>query len=96
MASLLVIIGFIFGVVELYLNIKSAKNEEKISNKKQVSKWQEVQKPKKVKKQNFNKTNRVIVDREQEIYNKNITVSKETIVDDIIFAEILSKPKSKR
>ena len=39
---------------------------------------------------------KVIVDRESEIYNTSIAITKEKMVDDIIFAEILSKPKSKR
>ena len=39
---------------------------------------------------------KAIVDRESEIYSNSITLSKEKMVDDIIFAEILSKPKSKR
>ena len=39
---------------------------------------------------------RVIVDREKEIVSNSLTFDKERILNDIIFSEILSKPKSKR
>ena len=39
---------------------------------------------------------RVIVDREKEIVSNTLTFDKERILNDIIFSEILSKPKSKR
>ena len=42
------------------------------------------------------KNTRVIVDREQEISSNSTIIDKEKIVNDIIFSEILSKPKSKR
>ena len=42
------------------------------------------------------KNTRVIVDREKEIYSNSKIIDKEKIVNDIIFSEILSKPKSKR
>ena len=42
------------------------------------------------------KNTRVIVDREKEIYSNSKIIDKEKIVNDIIFLEILSKPKSKR
>ena len=42
------------------------------------------------------KNTRVIVDREKEIYLNSKIIDKEKIVNDIIFSEILSKPKSKR
>ena len=41
------------------------------------------------------RTNKVIVDREDEIYSNSLEITDDKIVDDIIFAEILSKPKSK-
>ena len=44
------------------------------------------------KKQNTH----VIVDREKEIYSNSKIIDKEKIVNDVIFSEILSKPKSKR
>lgn len=42
------------------------------------------------------KNTRVIVDREKEIYSNSKIIDKEKIVNDIIFSQILSKPKSKR
>ena len=42
------------------------------------------------------KNTRVIVDREKEIYSNSKIIDKEKIVNDIIFSEILSKPKGKR
>ena len=39
---------------------------------------------------------RVIVDREKEIVSNTLTFDKERILNDIIFSEVLSKPKSKR
>ena len=42
------------------------------------------------------KNARIIVDREKEIYSNSKIIDKEKIVNDIIFSEILSKPKSKR
>lgn len=42
------------------------------------------------------KNTRVIVDREKEIYSNSKIIDKEKIVNDVIFSEILSKPKSKR
>ena len=42
------------------------------------------------------KNTRVIVDREKEIYSNSKIIDKEKIVNDIIFSEILSKPKSKK
>ena len=42
------------------------------------------------------KNARVIVDREKEIYSNSKIIDKEKIVNDIIFSEILSKPKGKR
>ena len=44
----------------------------------------------------FEKKQRVIVDREKEIFSNSLTFDKEKVVNDIIFSEILSKPKSKR
>ena len=44
----------------------------------------------------FERKPRVIVDREKEIFSNSLTFDKERIVNDIIFSEILSKPKSKR
>ena len=70
---------------------------KKVNNQKQVtSAVHNYQRPH-VKKQNYvSQTTRKIVDREQEIYSNSKIVDKDKIVNDIIFSEILSKPKSKR
>ena len=44
----------------------------------------------------FERKPRVTVDKEKEIFSNSLTFDKERIVNDIIFSEILSKPKSKR
>ena len=44
----------------------------------------------------FERKARVIVDKEKEIFSNSLTFDKEKIVNDVIFSEILSKPKSKR
>ena len=57
---------------------------------------QNTRKLKKNPKASEKKNARVIVDREKEIYSNSKIIDKEKIVNDIIFSEILSKPKSKR
>ena len=47
-------------------------------------------------RKSFEKKQRAIVDREKEIFSNSLTFNKEKVVNDIIFSEILSKPKSKR
>ena len=47
-------------------------------------------------RKSFEKKQRAIVDREKEIFSNSLTFDKEKVVNDIIFSEILSKPKSKR
>ena len=47
-------------------------------------------------RKSFEKKQRVIVDREKEIFSNSLTFDKEKVINDIIFSEILSKPKSKR
>ena len=47
-------------------------------------------------RKSFDKKQRVIVDREKEIFSNSLTFDKEKVINDIIFSEILSKPKSKR
>ena len=47
-------------------------------------------------RKSFEKKQRVIVDREKEIFSNSLTFDKEKVVNDIIFSEILSKPKNKR
>ena len=47
-------------------------------------------------RKSFEKKQRAIVDREKEIFSNSLTFNKEKVVNDIIFSELLSKPKSKR
>ena len=47
-------------------------------------------------RKSFEKKQRAIVDREKEIFSNSLTFDKEKVINDIIFSEILSKPKSKR
>ena len=49
-----------------------------------------------IKEEPLERKPRVIVDREKEIVSNTLTFDKERILNDIIFSEILSKPKSKR
>ena len=49
-----------------------------------------------IKEKSLERKPRVIVDREKEIVSNTLTFDKERILNDIIFSEILSKPKSKR
>ena len=49
-----------------------------------------------IKEKPLERNPRVIVDREKEIVSNTLTFDKERILNDIIFSEILSKPKSKR
>ena len=49
-----------------------------------------------IKEESFERKPRVIVDREKEIVSNSLTFDKERILNDIIFSEVLSKPKSKR
>lgn len=49
-----------------------------------------------IKEEPLERKPRVIVDREKEIVSNTLTFDKERILSDIIFSEVLSKPKSKR
>ena len=49
-----------------------------------------------IKEEPLKRKPRVIVDREKEIVSNTLTFDKERILNDIIFSEVLSKPKSKR
>ena len=49
-----------------------------------------------IKEEPLERKPRVIVDREKEIVSNTLTFDKERILNDIIFSEVLSKPKSKR
>ena len=55
-----------------------------------------IQKHESSQQQFFERKARVIVDKEKEIFSNSLTFDKEKIVNDVIFSEILSKPKSKR
>ncbi len=69
----------------------------KKQNQKQVTENLHTYQKPQAKKQNYvRQATRKIVDREQEIYSNSKIVDKDKIVNDIIFSEILSKPKSKR
>ena len=69
----------------------------KVKKQKQVTQTVNTNQKPQVKKQNYvRQMPRKIVDREQEIYSNSKIVDKDKIVNDIIFSEILSKPKSKR
>ena len=49
-----------------------------------------------IKEEPLERKPRVIVDREKQIVSNTLTFDKERILNDIIFSEVLSKPKSKR
>ena len=71
-------------------NTRKLKKNPKVSEKS----FQEIKRSNEFK--NRPKNTRVIVDREKEIYSNSKIIDKEKIVNDVIFSEILSKPKSKR
>lgn len=79
--------------------VKKVKQKKKIS--KQVYKGynqrdNHIPKHESSQQQFFERKPRVIVDKEKEIFSNSLTFDKERILNDIIFSEILSKPKSKR
>lgn len=80
---------------------ESQKNEDNPKEKKAKKKKKKVVVDQKnpendILQNRVQKRNRVILDREKEIYANSKIIDKEKIVNDIIFSEILSKPKSKR
>ena len=78
---------------------KAKKRKTKVKNtvsKSQQQKENPVINQQTLTRKSFEKKQRVIVDREKEIFSNSLTFDKERIVNDIIFSEILSKPKSKR
>ena len=80
-------------------NNKEKKSKTKVKNtmsKAQQQKENPVINQQTLTRKSFEKKQRVIVDREKEIFSNSLTFDKEKIVNDIIFSEILSKPKSKR
>ena len=78
---------------------KVKKKKTKVKNtasKEQHHKENPVTNQQTLTRKSFEKKQRVIVDREKEIFSNSLTFDKEKVVNDIIFSEILSKPKSKR
>ena len=78
---------------------KVKKSKTKVKNtmsKGQQQKESPVTNQQTLTRKSFEKKQRVIVDREKEIFTNSLTFNKEKVVNDIIFSEILSKPKSKR
>ena len=78
---------------------KIKKRKTKVKNtvsKAQQQKENPVTNQQTLTRKSFEKKQRAIVDREKEIFSNSLTFNKEKVVNDIIFSEILSKPKSKR
>ena len=78
---------------------KAKKRKTKVKNttsKSQQQKENPVINQQTLTRKSFEKKQRVIVDGEKEIFSNSLTFDKEKVVNDIIFSEILSKPKSKR
>ena len=78
---------------------KAKKRKTKVKNttsKSQQQKENPVINQQTLTRKSFEKKQRVIVDREKEIFSNSLTFNKEKVINDIIFSEILSKPKSKR
>ena len=78
---------------------KVKKRKTKVKNtesKDQQQKENPVTNQQTLTRKSFEKKQRVIVDREKEIFSNSLTFNKEKVINDIIFSEILSKPKSKR
>lgn len=100
-------IPIIFLIVSLIID-KAKDNKEtvkKVKQKKKIPKQvykgynqrdNHIPKHESSQQQFFERKPRVIVDKEKEIFSNSLTFDKERIVNDIIFSEILSKPKSKR
>ena len=77
--------------------VKKSKTKVKnIASKAQQQKENPVTNQQTLTRKSFEKKQRAIVDREKEIFSNSLTFNKEKVVNDIIFSEILSKPKSKR
>ena len=78
---------------------KVKKRKTKVKNtasKNQQQKENPVTNQQTLTRKSFEKKQKGIVDREKEIFSNSLTFDKEKVVNDIIFSEILSKPKSKR
>ena len=81
---------------ETVKKVKQKKKAPKQDYKKYNQRDKHIPKHESSQQQFFERKPRVIVDKEKEIFSNSLTFDKEKIVNDIIFSEILSKPKSKR
>ena len=81
---------------ETVKKVKQKKKAPKQVYKKYNQRDNHIPKHESSQQQFFERKPRVIVDKEKEIFSNSLTFDKERIVNDIIFSEILSKPKSKR
>lgn len=93
-----ILIMFILSLVFDKLKQAKVKNEEIPKKKKKVkiSTDKVSSNNPRIKEEPLERKPRVIVDREKEIVSNTLTFDKERILNDIIFSEVLSKPKSKR
>ena len=93
-----ILVIFILSLVFDKLKQARVKNEELPKKKKKVkiSTDKVSSNNPRIKEKPLERKPRVIVDREKEIVSNTLTFDKERILNDIIFSEILSKPKSKR
>lgn len=93
-----IFVMFILSLVFDKLKQAKVKNEEIPKKKKKVkiSTDKVSSNNPRIKEKPLERKPRVIVDREKEIVSNTLTFDKERILNDIIFSEILSKPKSKR
>lgn len=93
-----IFIMFILSLVFDKLKQAKVKNEEIPKKKKKVkiSTDKVSSNNLRIKEEPLERKPRVIVDREKEIVSNTLTFDKERILNDIIFSEVLSKPKSKR
>ena len=93
-----ILIMFILSLVFDKLKQARVKNEELPKKKKKVkisTNKVSTNNPR-IKEEPLERKPRVIVDREKEIVSNTLTFDKERILNDVIFSEVLSKPKSKR
>ena len=93
-----ILIMFILSLVFDKLKQAKVKNEEIPKKKKKVkiSTNKVSSSNPRIKEESLERKPRVIVDREKEIVSNTLTFDKERILNDIIFSEVLLKPKSKR
>ena len=93
-----IFVMFILSLVFDKLKQAKVKNEEIPKKKKKVkiSTDKVSSNNPRIKEEPLERKPRVIVDREKEIVSNTLTFDKERILNDIIFSEVLSKPKSKR